>query len=1149
MIEHGQDKNSPPLNPPSPAPINEGEGKYHDDDGGSSCNSDFTGSIAAASSLSSKSGRNGSLNNNIYHSSGSLLSHPIDFVNSPSRKVEEVDDEKARMIAQLMKNHAGVVSFSLFERSNLVQSIIRLSHHVPGCVISSLLNDIKYSRGGRKETVDRHRRKGNHPKSRRRTSDSCETCDENKVYEGEQFSSAQSKMSSGQCSITQLVGNSRRPPRRKTYDSCETCEENKVYEGDRFSSADSKMSSSQRSIAQLVEKSTLPLPLSRRRQSALLFVDISGFTKLSTMLDVDSFSNCINAYFQKIISQVASYGGDILKFAGDAIFCEWRVSSQESCQTLEQCVLQATSCAIAIVASCSDFNLIGNTKILSKRRSSHLSSVDSSNMEKLDSLTQASTEPTDKTAPQSPLPFVQSKESSEIRGSSETRSTLKRRVSVEAPFKRNPSAESTLNIKCGLGVGPMAGLHVGDNISRREFLILGDPIDQVAAAEAAAKHGEVFASPEVVTLLAKMGTIEGDWESNVNNRRPTRLAVRLQRYFQPRDDFSPTRDVGLPYGGENLLQHLDDFDSSELQWLKRMISLYVHPVVLSEESGICTHVKLSHVKHESDYDRNIAAAELRNVFTCFISPKIDYGLTGDNEKDQKLFNLLNDIMAITTKHLDSAQGHLRQFIVDDKGVVLIFTFGLRGSTFPNMIAQRAIPVTFSICESLQGELGIKAAVGATFEEAYCGVVGGISRHEFAVLGSGVNLAARLMSPKHNSGVILVDKNVRLLTSQVFFRPLPAVEAKGYADPVPIFQPMKTSANQQANKWGHAKKKFVGRRNEIKQVMQVAKDMTLSMIESKFLFVSAASGTGKSTLMVQATETVRAMVKKMKKRVIVTRYISNEGDSRIPFSLFRSIFKDLLRQLNHGEGTMKSTTRSSRQGSRPLDFEIDRDWDSLSLQSHSTRSSIMSNDDSRFRYIMEELNAPPEFMEVVGKRLLGLRSAVGPSTENKPPDLNKIVIFMADAFLRCTQHADLVLLALDDVHEMDEMSWKVVQLIFERSKNVLTFCGSRPPSTNPLAVDNTFWSELQGAYKECGRYIGISLGPFSEEDVREMIGQHLDIKADEIESSFWRNVFTTSGGMPHYLSYVLETIKRNDLTVKLDNGLIGLKSSEKDENKV
>lgn len=65
----------------------------------------------------------------------------------------------------------------------------------------------------------------------------------------------------------------------------------------------------------------------------------------------------------------------------------------------------------------------------------------------------------------------------------------------------------------------------------------------------------------------------------------------------------------------------------------------------------------------------------------------------------------------------------------------------------------------------------------------------------------------------------------------------------------------------------------------------------------------------------------------------------------------------------------------------------------------------------------------------------------------------------------------------------------------------------------------------------------------------MISFQLDIRIDEIDSSFWKNVFTTSGGMPHYLSYALETIKRNDLTVRLDNGLIGLKSSEDDDSKV
>eukprot|EP00986_Skeletonema_menzelii_P013899 scaffold8602_cov144-Skeletonema_menzelii.AAC.7 len=970
--------------------------------------------------------------------------------------LEEFEDDKANMVAKLMSNHGQDISRSLLERSNLVESIIRLSQHAPGCVIGSLLNDISRDRNEKKDIVDRRRRRGDN------------------------------KLSSS------------------TSDVRETSAEEKVYIDDQLSLRDSRMYSGQ----SLGGEST---PIFHRRESALLFVDISGFTKLSNMLDVESFSNCINSYFEKVINQVTSYGGDILKFAGDAIFCEWTVSSHEPFQTLEQCVLQAATCAAEIVALCSDFNIFedsGPFRQKSMRRLSH------ERRGSLSSLTDNGA------APQSRTGHKERRRPS----LEQLRQSFSRRVSMEASFSNRPSVESTLNVKCGLGVGHMAGVHVGDSTSRREFLMLGDPIDQVATAEAAARHGEVFASPEAISYLTKMGTLDGDWECNVKHGRPTLLAVRGERFFDLREEHTLCRDVGLPFDVEKILQCVDDFDTSELKWLKRMIALYVHPVVVTEEHERSS----SHVKHETDYDRNLASAELRNVYTCFLSPKMDYSLTGDEEKDQKLFHRLNDIMTITTRLVDRAEGHLRQFIVDDKGIVLIFTFGLRGSTFPNMIASRAIPLTFTICQSLQEELGIKVAAGATFEKAYCGVVGGVNRHEFAVLGPAVNLAARLMSPKHNSDVILVDKNVRLLTSQIFFRPLPVVKAKGYADPVPIFQPMKISSDQQGNKWGHVKKKFVGRSSEIKQIMHVAQEMTLTRMTSKFLFMTASSGTGKSSLMVQATESVRAMVKKMKKRVIVTRYISNEGDSRIPFSLFRSIFKDLLRQIQQDDD---ASMNSSKERS---DFEIDKEWDSLSLQSHSTKSSLMSNDATRFRYVCEELNAPPEFAEVVGKRLLGLKSTAGPSTAGKPPDLNKIVNFMADAFIRCTKHADLVLLALDDVHWMDEMSWKVVQEIFERSDNVLTCCGSRPPSTNHLEVDEKFWSELHGAYKEEGRYLEINLGLFSETDALEMIAYHLDVSVEEIEGSFLRNLFTSSRGMPHYLSYVLETIRRNDLTVKLDN---------------
>lgn len=74
------------------------------------------------------------------------------------------------------------------------------------------------------------------------------------------------------------------------------------------------------------------------------------------------------------------------------------------------------------------------------------------------------------------------------------------------------------------------------------------------------------------------------------------------------------------------------------------------------------------------------------------------------------------------------------------GVVLIATFGLRGSTFPNMVANNALPAAFAINRCLRDELSVDNRIGCTFGKVYCGVVGGIRRHEFSVLGAPINLA-------------------------------------------------------------------------------------------------------------------------------------------------------------------------------------------------------------------------------------------------------------------------------------------------------------------------------------------------------------------------------------------------------------------------
>jgi len=1016
---------------------------------------------------------------------------PLDVISANME--ESFEDDKAEMLAVLMKNHGSFVSSSLVERSSLIQSVAWLSRHVPGCVLKSLIDAIKRAR---KEKAKAERRRERHKNQKQKPS---------------------SDIGSNEIGTEMMV-----PVK---FDKDNNDDDDVGHEEE----DNCNSNNGETSVEQYLSHTNLPI--SKSQDSALLFVDISGFTLISQLLDVESLSRAINSYFQMIINEVLSHGGDVLKFAGDAIFCQWTASRSNPNKNLEYCVQKAANCAASIVNNCSDY-LVGSNPVGGRRGSMRRDSVRSTRSSFEENFVRRRSSldmPSDSSSEKDKL----------VRRTSQRGLTLQRDSSSRSGL--DPSA-ATLNVKCGIGVGRVAGIHVGDDISRREYIILGDPIDQVAKAEAAASHGEVFASPEVIEYLAKIGTVQGDWETALKERRPMRIALREEKFFEAHQ--CRRRSSNMSASADNVLQRCDNLDYSELIWLKRMISLYAHPVVVNDDNETTSRFKTE----SDDLERHLAEAELRNVYTCFISPLIDYKITGDEEKDKQLFNLLNDIMNLARRQLDRACGHLRQFIVDDKGVVLIFTFGLRGSTFPNMIAHHAIPVTLSICESLLEELGVKTTAGATFGKVYCGVVGGSKRHEFAALGPSVNLAARLMSPKTNSGVILVDKNVRLLTSQIFFKPLPAVKAKGYTESVPIFEPVMAGENE----WGQTKTNIVGRETEMKEIMRVAKDMALSRIASKFLFVSAASGTGKSTLMVQSTERVRAMVKKMKKRVIVTRNISNDGDSRVPFSLFRSIFRDVLLEVRHedeySQNSLQGSKGDSTRADSVVDFSISEQWDSLSLRSQSSKNSTMSTDVTRFRFICEELNAPTEFVEIVGKRLLGLKTGTS-NTGGSPPELAKIVDFMADAFVRCTKHADLVLLALDDVHWMDEMSWKVVQAIFERGQNVLSLIGSRPPSANPLTVDKTFWSELQSTYRDDGRYLEISLQPFNEMEVQQMISFTLDIGMNEIDSSFWRNVSTTSGGMPHYLSYALETIKRNNLTIKLDNGLVGLKSSEGDDSKL
>ena len=94
-------------------------------------------------------------------------------------------------------------------------------------------------------------------------------------------------------------------------------------------------------------------------QGVLLFADISGFTALAErfarnpQVGAEQLTDLLNYYFDGLIDQVTSHGGDIVKFAGDAMLILWTASSDQQAQLFAE---SAVACAHALQSVMSDYS-------------------------------------------------------------------------------------------------------------------------------------------------------------------------------------------------------------------------------------------------------------------------------------------------------------------------------------------------------------------------------------------------------------------------------------------------------------------------------------------------------------------------------------------------------------------------------------------------------------------------------------------------------------------------------------------------------------------------------------------------------------------------------------------------------------------------
>jgi hypothetical protein len=146
---------------------------------------------------------------------------------------------------------------------------------------------------------------------------------------------------------------------------------------------------------------------------------------------------------------------------------------------------------------------------------------------------------------------------------------------------------------------------------------------------------------------------------------------------------------------------------------------------------------------------------------------------------------------------------------------------------------------------------------------------------------------------------------------------------------------------------------------------------------------------------------------------------------------------------------------------------------------------------------------------------------------KTKSKRSLVTFMAQLFQRCTRNIDLVVLAIDDVHLADDLSWKVIQELFEAPANYLLVCTSRPLSQYQLAIDPVFWSALQSDHTSTGKYSAIDLKRLNTSETTEMIAKKLGMPTEFVDGHMQRTIFYQSLGIPQFVNVLLESMQDND----------------------
>lgn len=728
-------------------------------------------------------------------------------------------------------------------------------------------------------------------------------------------------------------------------------------------------------LREFVHNPTPPkLPFLSHFPSCILFADISGFTPLCEACakkgarGVEVLTSHLNEYFGRMINLILNHGGDIVKFAGDALVAIFPTSDPRG---LGYSCLLASQCALAMQEHLHQYEADG----------------------------------------------------------------------------------CLLTLHIGIGAGDISGMVVGGVANRMEFLIAGPPMDQVAACEAAAKSGEVYISYEAASLIKSHIDVSVDQAAKKTNKKKkidlstinpdkpdTPMIYRLDRVAEP---IALPPSVSLPH-----------FKS-----MKSLISPFVQPAVLGHlNSGSPDHF----------------LAELRNVSVIFVSLGLQYSAD--------VIGKLQQCVTAMQEAVQFYEGTIRQFIIDDKGSVLIAAFGLPPLSHeddPCRAVQTAI-----MLQKRVAALDITTNVGVTTGKAFCGAVGSEERREYAMVGDIVNLSARLMSKAE--GGILCDRDTYLASkSRIHFKTLPSITVKGKVQPIDVFAPQKESSARDLSVVlpSVSLKRPSGNRSEgFGSSGGTRKELLRNVKDNRFLTSRSMHSqlVGRQNVL-EKLNALLAWLNDPFTRSDPARFVLVEGDAGMGKSFILGQFVKSVQKHKDMRPLLGST------------FSIEANTPYFAWR--DIVSSILELDgierDARVQHVTEILTLRLQDA-LGGKELLDyipLLKEVVP-VEFKESDICRELSGQPRAdklellLVKLLETSKCSLVILDNAQWLDSASWRLVLAALQSVKNMAFVLSARPLDQTPLELEKL--QALENSVK-------IVMEPLPKEETIQVVAQKLGVK--------------------------------------------------------